>query len=1030
MTKIENSIDEVNIKISSEASSASSNLDQLANSITNLESKITSAISKMSGFNDTLKKLTNLTSGKNIENSVFGNIQKSMASMNQTAKNNNLSSLMKSLNNIPDISKKLDEKEIATFTKKINELTLALSPLANQLVKVSSSFALLPTNLSKVNTALNKTKNSIKNVQSSLSDKVLSNLSSGLRFGVLVAGIKGVTSTIGNFVNSSNEYIENMNLFKVSMGEMADEAQDFIDKFSGALGVDPSGLMRYMGLFNNLIEGFGIGSEEAYTMSKNLTQLSYDMSSYLNIPIDEAMQKLKSGIAGEIKPMRAVGVALDQATLQETAYALGINKRVSEMTRAQKTELLYYQIMQKTKNMQGDMGRTILQPANALRVLQQQFTQLGRAIGNIFIPILTALIPYIMVLTQWLTTLAQSIANFFDFEIQEPDYSSISSGLGGVSDSIGDVGGSADTATKKLNRMLAKFDELNVIEFDTGTGSGGGSGSGGGASGGSLGIPLYDYDAITGKFNEQLDEVEKKLKNILPYVESVGLSFLAWKVSSSVLKFLDKLGLIKNLSSALRIAAGVSIAIGGAWLIYEGIKQAIEEGELNADSILKLIAGGTLVSSGLGLAFKSTVPLKLGIGLTLVITLASSMVSWWNEYFEERKKELYGDKKELNLGEMLYVGFGAMGEGVTEDFIKPLIGEENWDKYIDNVSNRLKIVKNLFNPEMWEIVFDRWKLIWEIGWQNIVDWWNNTAVGKWWNDNVAPWFTSERWEKGLEGIKIGFELGWQAVVNWWNNLAIVKWWNDNVAPWFTKEKWQELFNNIKTSLSNKWNEIVKWWKEDGLKKWWNDNVAPWFTKEKWQELFNNIKTSLSNKWNEIVKWWKEGGLKKWWNENVAPWFTTKKWKDLVKNAIDAIKNSFSNLDIKLKLPHFSWTTQPASGWVADILSALNLPTSLPKLNVSWYAEGGLPDAGEVFVAREAGPELVGSIGNRAAVANNDQIIEGIKQGTYEAVSTAMRENNNSRQPVIVKIGEKTIYSGYGSYVDSQSNMYGTNYIRT
>ena len=74
---------------------------------------------------------------------------------------------------------------------------------------------------------------------------------------------------------------------------------------------------------------------------------------------------------------------------------------------------------------------------------------------------------------------------------------------------------------------------------------------------------------------------------------------------------------------------------------------------------------------------------------------------------------------------------------------------------------------------------------------------------------------------------------------------------------------------------------------------------------------------------------------------------------------------------------------------------------IPAFN--WFAEGGFPETGEMFIAREAGPELVGSIGNKSAVANNDQIIEGIKQGTYEAVSTAMRENNNSKQPVIVKI---------------------------
>src|SRR5699024_10509312 len=107
------------------------------------------------------------------------------------------------------------------------------------------------------------------------------------KFGILVAGITRIGRTLGNFVNLSNDYIENVNLFNVSMGSMAGPAKEFVDNFSDVLGVDPSNVMRYTGIFNTLAEGFGIADEEAYTMSKNLTQLSYDMSSFLNIPIEQ-----------------------------------------------------------------------------------------------------------------------------------------------------------------------------------------------------------------------------------------------------------------------------------------------------------------------------------------------------------------------------------------------------------------------------------------------------------------------------------------------------------------------------------------------------------------------------------------------------------------------------------------------------------------------------------------------------------------------------------------------------------------------
>lgn len=1007
----EDSIDQISIEIQSSSQSAVNGLNSLTESISKLMSALNNGLKSLRSFNSTLKGIKNPLSGSSFNTNEMSKIQESFNSLKNIPKTTNLTSAISQLEKIPQINKNLSTSEISTFTSKIKELTNALSPLANELVKVSSSFALLPSNLKQVNTTLNATNNTLKKTQSSVSNNILQKLSAGLQFGVLIAGIRGATNSIGNFVNSSNDYIENMNLFKVSMGEMTDEAQNFVDEFSGALGIDPSGLMRYMGLFNNLIEGFGIGSQEAYTMSKNLTQLSYDMSSYLNIPIDEAMQKLKSGIAGEIEPMRAVGVALDQATLQETAYTLGIDKKVSAMTRAQKTELLYYQIMQKTSNMQGDMGRTILQPANALRILQQQFTQLGRAIGNIFIPILMSLVPYIMVVTQWLTALAQSIANFFGFEIPEIDYGNISSGLGDVSGSIDGVGDSADKTTKKLNRMLAKFDELNVIEFDDDKTSGSGSGSGGVGTGGSLGIPLPDYDAITGKFNAGLEEAEKKLKSILPYVEAIGLGMLAWKISSSVLKFLDSLGLIKNMASALRVAAGVSLMISGGWLVYKGIRQFIEEG-MTPDSMLKLLSGGALISAGGALSFKNPALLKLGLSVTIVLTLLTSIIDWWNGYFEEQKNFLYGDKKDLNLGEFINVSFSAVGQGFG-NFLEQIFGEN----FIENLVQYQWFLNDLWDnylkPSIWnQRLGELWKTITEIidlGWQGV---------------KLA-------FDKGWEAIGKAFETGWKAIVDWWNNSAIGKWWNDNVAPWFTKEKWAGIYDNIKTALSDKWNEVVTWWNSLGPVKWWNDNVAPWFTWDKWIELYSNIKKALTDKWNELVSWWSQNGLKKWWDDNVAPWFTWQKWHDLIQSALQVIKDGFSNLDIGFKLPHFSWETKTDNGWVGDILETLGLPRQVPQLKVKWYAEGGFPDEGELFVAREAGPELVGNIGNRAAVANNDQIIQGIAEGTYQAVSRAMQENNSdNQQPIIVKIGEKIVYSGYASYANSQSNMYGTNYIKT
>lgn len=222
------------------------------------------------------------------------------------------------------------------------------------------------------------------------------------------------------------------------------------------------------------------------------------------------------------------------------------------------------------------------------------------------------------------------------------------------------------------------------------------------------------------------------------------------------------------------------------------------------------------------------------------------------------------------------------------------------------------------------------------------------------------------------------------------------------------------------AIINKFNE----WKAkfDVIKQWWDEKIAPWFTLEKWQGIATNAKNGIVNKFNEFKNSFNP--IRDWWNTHIAPWFTVGKWRDLAQQGVNGIKSAFSNLNIRIKMPHFSWSTQPASGWVANILRALSLPTSLPKLNVSWYAQGGFPTEGDLFFANEAGPEMVGSIGNKNAVANNDQITKAIAEATYQAISQALSENQDSSQPIIVNVGNETLYKGMTRSRSQASNQYG------
>lgn len=372
-----------------------------------------------------------------------------------------------------------------------------------------------------------------------------------IKFGVIIKGLEQIGKVGFKAMSAMGDYIETLNLFRSTMGASTQAAEKFIDKAEKVLGLDPGMMMNSVAMLQTLAEGFGLSNDEAYLMSKNLTQLAADMSSFMNISFESALTKIKSGFSGEVRAMRSMGVALDRATLQQTMYKLGIDQTYASLTRAQKTELIYYQMMTSTTKMQGDLARTLISPQNALRILGQEFAMAGRAIGSIFIPLALKIIPVIRAVTQIIKEAAQSLASLFGFNIAdyESDISDIGSLLGGVGADIDDVGSSAGKAAKELQKMLMPFDELNNISLEKPSASGaGGAGGGGIGGGGSLGIPLPQYDMFTNALTSNVQKIKEKIESILPVIKAIGTAVAtvwgAWKllnIAGSLVNFINTL---------------------------------------------------------------------------------------------------------------------------------------------------------------------------------------------------------------------------------------------------------------------------------------------------------------------------------------------------------------------------------------------------------------------------------------------------------------------------------------------------------
>lgn len=547
--------------------------------------------------------------------------------------------------------------------------------------------------------SLKKLSEESKNTSSRLGSLKTSVLKTSAAIGGGILAIKKLANTMSTYVKNAADYEESMNLFMVTLGDRAEEANAWVEKFSNALYLDPANVRQYMGAFNSLTKGLGVGADKAYLMSQNLTQLTYDLASFKNLDFDTAFRKLQSAISGEIEPLRNVGVALSQNTLQEladelkvdlsenalqeTAYAQGIKLRVAEMSEAQKAQLRYIQIMRSTTEWQTDMGRTLVTPANAVRILKQQFTLLSRAIGSTFIPILMAAVPYIMVITQALTKLAQRLADLLGYKIQDVDYSRISTGLSGISDGIEDIGDEAGKTAKKLNTMLAPFDELNVVQNKVESAK---SGIGADDLGADLGLALPEYDALANlndKFAKNMDKAREKLKGILAIVGSIGGAFATWKISK---KLLEGLGAIekltpKNLSFSVSII-GIANFLSDINELRKWLDDILDNGPTfrNVTGILSEFAGG------IGDVFTILGRTKLGGSLKVIqgigeITsavsdIAKNGINWDNANDAIRGLTNIAIGVGLFTGKLRFVGAVTAIQGFTS-IIEEL--HKNWD---------------------------------------------------------------------------------------------------------------------------------------------------------------------------------------------------------------------------------------------------------------------------------------------------------------------------------------------------------------
>lgn len=810
VTKVVNSLDKLSGSIATlkQSSAGMSGLDKITSFLNGLSNVNTTASAKsINTVVNAIKKIPAAVSGLNGVDfySMSGSITQltnALAPLSILDASNlkALGSAFNAIAKVPDLTDKLKATDLDSFASSCQKISTALTPLASQLDKVGNAFAKLPPQLSKVVTQANRvTAANEKQRKSYLS---LSNQMNGfMRNMAKLVSLKAIAEYLGNAVAKFNDFYEATDLFHNAMGNLSGEADTLISKMQGLLGVDPTKAMTYMATIQSLGTSFGLASDKAYVLSKNLTQLAYDEGSYWNKGVAETFTAMSSAISGEIEPIRRLGVDLSQARLQQELLALGFNKQVSGLSQADKAVLRYIAIMKQTANVQGNLAQTIQSPANQIKILKAQLDMLAKSVGSLLYPALKSILPPLIAAVQLIREFVEWVARLMGVKVVFTDFTKSADSVGGIGDAMDDTADSTKKAAKALKDYTMGFDELNIIDPTQGS-----SGSGGGASAGNIlgDVDLSGYDMFKNYVGTSIDEMKQKIKSMLPLIATVATALAAWKLTNLITDIVDAISKMNALKS---IVLGLGVFTVGVVLEITGIKDAIENG-VNGKNFAEIVLGALIGTTGaailgkgiaqfivtgfgntaVGAAIKaaggSTAGAIIGAAVGGVVTGIPMFVTGVYDAVKNGLNTLNGILIPLgstmagagigaiigSLGGPIGTGIGALigliVGGLTDAGIAIY---QNWDKITESLDKASESLKNWF-----------------------------VGVGEWWN---------EKWQ----GFSANFQTAWESLPGFVQHpiqaldqaSAGLKQWFVGVGEW-----WNQKWSGFKENWDKAWNSLV------------------------------------------------------------------------------------------------------------------------------------------------------------------------------------------------------------------------------
>lgn len=542
---------------------AGSGISKVSTELPSLSSGLKGLVTSLSGLSGINKETTGFIAAISKLASAGNNIKKSASGLDDLA--DALEKFIKRAQNFPAINHDLIS------------LIDALGKLGKASITVNTRVSSMSNGLGKLPSFFNRASKSAKNFNGNIGSAIgmFTKFYIGIRS--LIGSLRGLSQSF----EAASDYIEAFNYFNVSVSKIAEEskgdykkyaydnAKTYADSFqerltaltskmtgfnidkngeltaSGMknLGMNVTELTQYEAQIAQMTNSVGMLGEASITSSKAMAMLAGDVSSLTNMPVEQVMANFASGMSGMTAAVRKYGIDITQSTLQELASTLGIQKKVSAMTQAEKMYLREIAIVQQSKVAWGDLANTINQPANQIRMLQANIQGVSAMIGRLMIPVISAVLPYLNAMAMALKDLLQYIGDLAGIKwadssasIASPDidtsgWDDMEDSVDGVTDSID----KAEKAQKKFNKQLQGFDKLNNLtttKKDGKKGSGDGADIGGDVSGllnDALIRSIADYEKewnkAFSKMTSKADELKKKIEDLFKTAWETGNGF-------------------------------------------------------------------------------------------------------------------------------------------------------------------------------------------------------------------------------------------------------------------------------------------------------------------------------------------------------------------------------------------------------------------------------------------------------------------------------------------------------------------------